>query len=63
MPSDDELIASILMVLCFVPVVVWLVLTAADYAWYQWIRPRICKDRILREVAWMGKRSNYRVLR
>ena len=64
MNTDDEMfIALILVAVSFVPVAIWILLHAWEYVAHRWVRPRVCKDRILRDVAWMGRKGNYRVLR
>jgi hypothetical protein len=54
--TDDEFLAQILMVLCFVPIVTYLLLTA----WERWGTPRYRRAMIFRAVS---ARANQRVLR
>ena len=60
MTTDDEFIAQILMVLCFVPIVVYLLLTV----WERWVR-RDALDLYRRTMIFrtVSARANKRVLR
>ena len=64
---DDEMIAAILMIVCFVPVSLWLTMTGCEHAMHRWVRPWIRKNRILYEVAQYSRgariRQNQRVMR
>ncbi len=72
MDTDGEMIAvEVLMVVSFVPVAVWLICTAVDYAWQRWGKKWVGfpyrKNRILHSVATYSRctsvRENDRVLR
>ena len=54
--DDDMFLAQILMVLCFIPIVTYLLLTA----WERWGTPRYRRAIIFREAS---ARANQKVLR
>ena len=55
---DEQFIAEILMVLCFMPIVLYLLLTGWEYVAHRWVRQSYRRDRIYR--SW---RQNVRVLK
>ena len=58
MTTDDELIAQILMMLCFMPVFLWLALHAWEYLAHRWVRPFV-----MRQMMFRAARANQRVSR
>ena len=59
MTTDDEMLAAeILMIICFVPIALWLLLTGLEYVAHRWVRPYVRRTFIYRD--W---RANFRVMR